>query len=295
MDADKENFYESTAKRMAASTVFYRVDSVVHVEDIDDIWFWQQFLTKYRPGRYKFYPATINEKGNRVTGCTQCLKYKDFLSQKFFICIDSDLRYLLDEEISAEKGILQTYTYSWENHCGFAERLQAKFDELTGRGDSFDFVAFLQRYSEIVYEPFLIMLYQERNGHTEFGRDAFRRLISLIYRKGDEVNNGEQFLERLDAGIKEALAGIGDIDGFNLRAESEHYALKGLDRNNACLYVRGHCLYNALVSIGKKLCEGTGVDFEQNILKSELAFERYDAISRIKSDIGKLNNLRLKP
>lgn len=295
MDADKENFYESTAKRMAASTVFYRVDSVVHVEDIDDIWFWQQFLTKYRPGRYKFYPATTNEKGNRVTGCTQCLKYKDFLSQKFFICIDSDLRYLLDEEISAENGILQTYTYSWENHCGFAERLQAKFDELTGRGDRFDFVAFLQRYSEIVYEPFLIMLYQERNGHTEFGRDAFRRLISLIYRKGDEVNNGEQFLERLDAGIKEALAGIGDIDGFNLRAESEHYALKGLDRNNACLYVRGHCLYNALVSIGKKLCEGTGVDFEQNILKSELAFERYDAISRIKSDIGKLNNLRLKP
>lgn len=295
MDADKENFYESTAKRLAASTVFYRVDSVVHVEDIDDIWFWQQFLTKYRPGRYKFYPATTNENGNRVTGCTQCLKYKDFLSQKFFICIDSDLRYLLDEEISAENGILQTYTYSWENHCSFAERLQAKFDKLTGRGNRFDFVAFLQRYSEIVYEPFLIMLYQERNGHTEFGRDAFRRLISLIYRKGDEVSNGEQFLKRLDAGIQEALDSIGEVRGFNFRAESEYYAVKGLDRNNAYLYVRGHCLYNALTSIGKKLCEGAGVDFEQNILKSELAFECYDAISRIKSDIGKLNKLKLRP
>ena len=190
---------------------------------------------------------------------------------------------------------MQTYTYSWENHCGFAERLQAKFDELTGRGDWFDFVAFLQGYSEIVYEPFLAMLYQERNGQIEFGRDAFRRLISLIYRKGDEVNNGEQFLKRLDAGIQEAHDSIGEVTGFNLTAESEYYALKGIDRNNVYLYVRGHCLYNTLTSIGKKLCEGTGIDFEQNILKSELAFERYDAISRIKSDIGKLNNLRLRP
>lgn len=99
---------------MAASTLMYGVDSIVHVEDKDDIWFWQQLLAKYRGGRYKFKPATINEKGNRNTGCTQCLKYKGFLSQKFFICIDSDLRYLLEEGISAEDGILQTYTYSWE-------------------------------------------------------------------------------------------------------------------------------------------------------------------------------------
>lgn len=292
MATDRENFYERTAKRLAASTIMYGVDSVVHVEDVDDIWFWRQFLHKYRPGRYKFYPATTNENNNRVTGCAQCLKYKDYLSQKFFICIDSDLRYLLDEDIYAERGILQTYTYSWENHCCFAERLQAKFNELTGKGDVFDFVVFLQKYSDIVYEPFLMMLYQERNGLTDFGRDKFRRIISLTYRKGDEVNNGEQFLNRLYEDMSKGVDGIDDADGFNLETESEYYALKGVGRDNVYLYVRGHCLYNALVSIGRKLCEGTGVDFEQNILKSELAYERYDAISRIKSDIGSLRNLR---
>lgn len=49
--------------------------------------------------------------------------------------------------------------------------------------------------------------------------------------------------------------------------ESVYYETKGLRKENVYLYVRGHCLYNSLVSIGKKLCEGTGMDFEQNILK----------------------------
>lgn len=292
MPADRDDFYESTAKRLAASTVLYRVDSVVHVEDVDDIWFWQQFLSKYRPGRYKYYPATTNEKGNRVSGCTQCLKYKKFLSQKFFICIDSDLRYLMDEDISAEHGILQTYTYSWENHCSFADRLLTKFHELTGKGGDFDFIVFLRRYSEIVYEPFLMMLYHERKGLHEFGRDRFKSLIALTYRKGDELNNGEQFLNRLKANLEEAINDLKKDSDFDLESESAYYASKGINRDNVYLYVRGHCLYNSLVSVGKKLCEATGIDFEQNVLKSELAFERYDAISRIKSDIGKLKKLR---
>ena len=82
---NKRDFYEKAAKGLAASTRLYGVNSVVHVEDKDDIWFWQQLLSKYRPGRYKFMPATLNEKGNRTTGCAQCLKYKDFLSSRFFI------------------------------------------------------------------------------------------------------------------------------------------------------------------------------------------------------------------
>lgn len=277
---------------MAASTLMYGVDSIVHVEDKDDIWFWQQLLAKYRAGRYKFKPATTNEKGNRNTGCTQCLKYRGFLSQKFFVCIDSDLRYLLDEAISAEDGILQTYTYSWENHCAFASQLQQTFDKYTHKGKEFDFSVFLSGYSEVVYEAFLLMLYQLKNGLTEFDRDKFRTIISLQYRRGDEKNNGKQFLDRLSLDLQTATKNIKDTCGFNMADESVYYETKGLRKENVYLYVRGHCLYNSLVSIGKKLCEGTGMDFEQNILKNALAFEQYDAISRIKADIGILKTIR---
>lgn len=292
MDADKRAFYEAAARGMAASTLMYGVDSIVHVEDKDDIWFWQQLLAKYRAGRYKFKPATTNEKGNRNTGCTQCLKYRGFLSQKFFVCIDSDLRYLLDEAISAEDGILQTYTYSWENHCAFASQLQQTFDKYTHKGKEFDFSVFLSGYSEVVYEAFLLMLYQLKNGLTEFDRDKFRTIISLQYRRGDEKNNGKLFLDRLSLDLQTATKNIKDTCGFNMADESVYYETKGLRKENVYLYVRGHCLYNSLVSIGKKLCEGTGMDFEQNILKNALAFEQYDAISRIKADIGILKTIR---
>lgn len=52
MAVDKHVFFKDVAKRLAASTLLYKVDSVVHVEDKDDIWFWEQLLLKYRPGRY---------------------------------------------------------------------------------------------------------------------------------------------------------------------------------------------------------------------------------------------------
>lgn len=220
------------------------------------------------------------------------MKYKGFLSQKFFICIDSDLRYLLDEAISAEDGILQTYTYSWENHCAFASQLQQTFDKYTHKGKEFDFSVFLSGYSEVVYEAFLLMLYQLKNGLTEFDRDKFRTIISLQYRRGDEKNNGKQFLDRLSLDLQTATKNIKDTCGFNMADESVYYETKGLRKENVYLYVRGHCLYNSLVSIGKKLCEGTGMDFEQNILKNALAFEQYDAISRIKADIGILKTIR---
>lgn len=290
MAVDKHVFFKDVAKRLAASTLLYKVDSVVHVEDKDDIWFWEQLLLKYRPGRYKFKPATMNEKGNRTAGCAQCLKYKGFLSQKFFICIDSDLRRLAGEDISAVDGILQTYTYSWENHCAFAAKLQRSFTDYKQNG--FDFTLFLEQYSAIVYEPFLLMLYQERNGLTSFNRDRFRQCISLQYRKEDEQSNGKQFLERLSFQLLEKTKDIIDNCGFDFNKESAYYATLGMKKENAYLYVRGHCLYNSLVSMGSKLCEDTAVDFEQNILKPVLAFEEYDEISEIKKDILLLKTLR---
>lgn len=294
MPSDKSDYYREVAKGLAASTKLYKVDSVVHVEDMSDIWFWQQILPKYRAGRYKFMRATTNEKGNRTTGCVQCLKYKDYLTQRFFICIDSDLRYLLEDNVSAGQGILQTYTYSWENHCVFASQLQHLFAEQTGKGEEFNFVVFLQTYSDIVYKPFLFMLYQEKSKQTVFSRDKFKQCISLQYRTGDELNNGNNLLQRLNKGLNESISDAMINSGFNFEEEAVLYAAKGVTVSNVYLYVRGHCLYNCLISIGKKLCNGTGVDFEQNILKTTLAFEQYAEISKIQKDVYFLKNLRIE-
>ena len=89
----------------------------VHLEDGDDKDFWNAMLQIHHPGRYYFITHSRSPKGFDTKGCEQCLKYRPYLSKRFFICIDSDMRYLLQEQdIDAANYICQTYTYSWENH-----------------------------------------------------------------------------------------------------------------------------------------------------------------------------------
>ena len=52
----------------------------------------------------------------------------------------------------------------------------------------------LSNYSEIIYESLLFILYEERKGLKDFGRDAFKRFISLQYQKDDELDNGSKLL-----------------------------------------------------------------------------------------------------
>ena len=70
--------------------------STVHLEDKQDEYFWDILLQKYRPGKY--YYVYHSKRSNIPGGCKECLKYKEFLSNRFFICIDSDLRYPLKEK-----------------------------------------------------------------------------------------------------------------------------------------------------------------------------------------------------
>lgn len=293
MEEGKLDFYKQTAKALAASTRLYGVDAVIHVENVDDIWFWRQMLSKYRPGHYKFLPATRNEKGKMTSGCEQCLKYRDFLSQRFFICIDSDLRRLSGESLSAKDGILQTYTYSWENHCAFSTNLQNIFAKHITGNIEFDFTVFLKQYSQIVYEPFIFMLYQKRNGINKFSQNDFNRAITQQYMRGDENNSGTSFLLRMKNALDDACKDVMRESEFDYTKEAERYYSFGLNEENAYLYVRGHCLYNSLVSIGAKLCEDTDIDFENNILKEALAFEQYKEIINIKNDIEKIQALRI--
>ena len=110
----------------------------VHLENREDELFWDTLLQSHRPGKYNYiYESRIAKNSIPASGVNQCLRYKPYLSKTFFVCIDSDLRYLLQEpEIDARHYILQTYTYSWENHYCFAEQIQTRLAELSAEAAS---------------------------------------------------------------------------------------------------------------------------------------------------------------
>ena len=54
-----------------------------------------------------------------------------YLTDSFFICIDSDLRLLRGEEgLSAVNHIAQTYAYSWENHLCESSHLSKGMEQI---------------------------------------------------------------------------------------------------------------------------------------------------------------------
>lgn len=119
--------YEHWANYYAGEAVLLKFDATIHVEAFDDSVFWEKTLNNYTSGKkFNFIYHSLTPSGSDATGVNHCLKYKDYLNKRFFICIDSDYRYLLQEAgISSANLIFQTYTYSIENHLCYAKKLNS--------------------------------------------------------------------------------------------------------------------------------------------------------------------------
>lgn len=287
---EKQQFYRATAHYHEASCRIFGVDAVVHLENDNDRWFWSRVLALCNPGRrYRFIGASLTPQGNLTSGCGMCLKYRRYTSRRFFVCVDSDLRYLLDREsVSVSQGILQTYTYSWENHALLAPKLQRDYRRLR-HVPPFDFSSFLRRYSEIVYEPMLLMLWSERGRRRVYPARQFNDDITMVEQRDDEKRDGRRFLERLAAQLARARLLAATTAGFRAESEGRRHTHKGLNRHTAYLYVRGHCIYNALRFVGRRLC---GERFDR-LLMADFDLNGYRPAEQLRADVRYLDNLPL--
>ena len=252
--------------------------STVHLEDKQDEYFWDILLQKYRPGTY--YYVYHSKRSNIPGGCKECLKYKEFLSKRFFICIDSDLRYLLKEkDINAKNFILQTYTYSWENHFCLAYKLQQTLQlKLPFIAQRFNFESFLSKLSAAIHENFLHFLIMNKRGFNNFSINKFMKLFPQTYTQSELEENGKIFISKIKMG-KTAY-----VDCL----EKEYYTRLGINEKNTYLHIRGHYLYHLVIFIGKYLCRKEDCNFEKDILLADLQTSGYWQMDKIKEDIKQL-------
>lgn len=137
----------------------HRYQAIVHLEDQEDERFWDYQLQHVKPGRYRYLYYSKNNNGTDTRGCEQCLRFRPYLTDQFFICIDSDLRLLRGEEgLTASNHVAQTYAYSWENHLCESVHIQERMRHNIEQVD-FDMNEFITAFSKIVYTPlrFLIL------------------------------------------------------------------------------------------------------------------------------------------
>ncbi|WP_202623079.1 DUF4435 domain-containing protein [Odoribacter sp. Z80] len=263
---DRENngrgaHFANAAKRFALDAKMFRCRAAVHVENKDDIAFWSAVLKHFRPGdKFHFIAGSRNEYGNETYGVTQCLKYFPYLSPDFFICIDSDYRYLLRERhIDVKHFVIQTYTYSFENHHCFADGLDDVCCRVTRlKNTVFDFNRFLTEFSNILYELFIWHLYFQNADPIRFSQFEFDHYLNLTTSRSYPLvyDNGGRALDELRVRVERKLKFFGrKYPHANLEVVRQKYLQLGLTSDNVYLFVRGHNLYNLILLICKEVCK----------------------------------------
>lgn len=258
--------------------------AAVLIEDMDDLWFWDCLLTQNTSEKYKFIG---HSRSNNITGgCTECLRYKDYFTEHFFACIDSDLRLLKQESgIDISHYICQTYTYSWENHCCEAANLQHRYNNFVSDPERrFDFEQFLSKLSEIVYVPLIILVNEIRNNTNRITLKEFRHCIPNQCSKVEMKNNGEKLLERISLNLS-TLITSDVLSSYDLAAEKTKYESIGLNKDNAYLHIRGHEIYDLVKYIGMRHCPDPNIKFKDHILNSINLEFTYPEMSSIIQDL----------
>ena len=308
----KERYFEQTARRFALDARLLRCRAAIHVEDKDDIVFWSNILGHFRPGdRFHFIAGSRNENGHETKGVTQCLKYLRYLGPKFLICIDSDYRCLLRERnIDVRHFVLQTYTYSFENHHCFANGLDDICRRITTLPNNvFDFKQYLSSYSQIVYELFLWHIHFLLAAPKRFPASEFNELVSLSgQRRPDIRNNGRRELNRLRNRVGQKVNYLRRAyPHTNVRRLEARYRGIGLTPTTTYLFIRGHNIYDMVYALLREVCKKVLRDakarysgprprvnlfgYRNSIdeeLKRHIRFGEYPAIQLIEQDVRQL-------
>lgn len=254
------------------------IKAVVHLEDSDDVPFWSNQLRNIYPAKYRFLTYSKNGNGTDSRGCEQCLRYKPYLNNRFFICIDSDLRQLKGEQgLTANNNVAQTYAYSWENHFCEAEHLQERFTELVSDSD-FDFKVFLHNLSVVVYRPLIYLVHYSRCSelNQQWNITKFNSCLPLQPKRDELEDNGKGYIGRVAELFDEKISGL---------QQPEEMTNEYIDEANAYLHIQGHQLYKLVLQIGSMLCKGKGVAFKTEILDKAVHTEGYNEIENVQLDL----------
>ncbi len=229
---------------------------VAYVESYDDIFFWRNVLSEFETQEREF-EVMLPSRNKLARGKKSALMNTlgPHLGQYMIACVDADLDYLLQGHTYASQNLLNnpfvvhTYAYSIENLQCYAPSLHSVCVMATlNDRNIFDFEAYLQKYSEAVYELFVwaIWLYRQAR-FNDMPLSSLNNFISI-----DKVNifNPDDAIERTRHQVNRKVAWMQkhyqDAKG-KLRPLKEELAQLGVTPQNTYLYIQGHHLFDNVV------------------------------------------------
>lgn len=228
----------------------------VEVEDNIDREFWRDLLTDLCPEKelhFNCFQTIVKGKEVvEVTGKARIIKMTNQLNDFHIGCIDSDYDWLLADYtddgkvISDSKYLLQTYAYSIENLMCLSRTLSDFCQENTEEQVEFDFPNYINRLSKAVYPLLIWSAYLCSKGNETFTSSFWREILV------NTEKDAETSLSLIEQKAKEQLNTI-DKDFESEKEDKSKFQEslvinKDITEDDAYLYVRGHDLFDHLVS-----------------------------------------------
>ena len=237
----------------------------VYVEGYEDVAFWRGIFDHFRNPYLRFEISVPNRddlpKGKKVLMSMLNRTEKESV----LLCVDSDFDYLFAGETEQSAKILNadnmfhTYTYATENYLCYAPSLRNVCVKAT-KNDTriFDFVRFMEAYSNIIYPLFLWYVHSARHStESVFTLAEFRAAVRLGY--VDIRHNGEGTLAWLQRNVERRRLAL-ERDNPTMCEAVEVLGAqlnkRGVERNNCYLFMHGHTLMdNVTMPLLSAVCD----------------------------------------
>ena len=237
----------------------------VYVEGYEDVAFWRGIFDHFRNPYLRFEISVPNRddlpKGKKVLMSMLNRTEKESV----LLCVDSDFDYLFAGETEQSAKILNadnmfhTYTYATENYLCYAPSLRNVCVKAT-KNDTriFDFVRFMEAYSNIIYPLFLWYVHSARHStESVFTLAEFRAAVRLGY--VDIRHNGEGTLAWLQRNVERrrlALERDNPTICEAVEALGTQLNKRGVKRDNCYLFMHGHTLMdNVTMPLLSAVCD----------------------------------------
>ena len=247
--------------------------------------FWTSIFNVALPDKKVMY-YFVGQTSSSTACKSICLKYKDYTSPHFVLCIDSDFDFILEDKFPDRPFVFHTVTYSWENHYCWSQQLDALLHGVATECH-FNFDNFVTRFSQLIYPCLVKLIAAKRHNIAGWNLDdmctAMRK--QQINKKAMLENDGTNAIALISDDLDWWQRNLSEVPRPLIEAEEIIFLNKGISPSNAYLYMQGHCVYDILERIGRFLCYNTDFDFKTMVLDKNLAIGRYPEILTVVEDI----------
>ena len=233
----------------------------VFVEGYEDVAFWRGIFDHFH-NPYLRFEISVPTREDLPKGKKVLLSMADRANEELLLCMDSDFDYLFEEEDEMSRRIVEspymfhTYTYATENYLCYAPSLHnVCVKAVKNDAHIFDFEKFMREYSRTIYPLFLWYAYSaSRSTESVFTLVDFKASVRLGYL--DIVDNGANTIAWLKRNVErrqQMLSADHPEMSAEIPAFAERMRKKGVEPENAYLYMHGHTLMDC---VEMKLMEG---------------------------------------